>query len=83
MIMGDQASIDLLVTDINMLPISGFQVVRELRNAGIRCPVIFISGLGSIIGIIADSVAPYSVMEKPFTGSALRAMVHETLNRAQ
>src|ERR1035441_9616229 len=64
-----QLSIDLLVTDISMKPISGFELVKRLIAAGFDIPVLFTSGYPALSDAVANSLGKRSILEKPFTAS--------------
>ena len=71
--------VDLLITDADMHPISGFQLVERLRGNRIDCPVIFMSGHHGLTAIVTDSPGQQSVLEKPFTAAELRSAVQKAL----
>jgi DNA-binding NtrC family response regulator len=78
-----QSPIDLLLTDIDMKPISGFELVNRLTKAGFDGPVLFTSGYPALSGAIANSLGQRSILEKPFTAPQLRAAVRGTLSRSK
>jgi len=74
---------DLVVTDLDMRPMSGLQLLRELRKKHITCPVIFTSGHHGLAEIIADSYGQNASIEKPFTAAELCIAVRGELGRAK
>ncbi len=44
-LVANQGPFDLIITDISMPWMSGLQVARSARNAGVRTPVIVMTGL--------------------------------------
>jgi DNA-binding NtrC family response regulator len=74
------ANFDLILTDVSMSPVNGFEFARRLVHLGIDCPMIFMSGYGSAAGAF-DSVDTDRVLEKPFTSAALRGVVGRSLAR--
>jgi DNA-binding NtrC family response regulator len=76
---GGHLPIDLLLTDVNMKPVSGPELVQRLFAAGFSAPVIFMSGYPSVPGVIPGSNSPYSVIDKPFTIGELRVVVARIL----
>jgi two-component system sensor histidine kinase ChiS len=76
-------SVDLLITDTQMQPISGFELVTRLRRTSIDCPVIFTSNHHGLASVIAESFGQRVVIEKPFTAAALRTAVRELLAASQ
>jgi CheY-like chemotaxis protein len=75
--------IDLLVTDVSMNPISGFQLMQRLSLAGFDAPVLFTSGYPAMIDAIAKSLGNRAIIEKPFTAPQLRLAVSQALKRAR
>ena len=71
--------IDLLLTDVNMRPISGPELVKRLTRAGFHAPVLFMSGYPSFSITIAGTGGVYSVIDKPFTIAELRVVVARLL----
>jgi DNA-binding NtrC family response regulator len=73
--------IDLVVTDIDMKPISGFELVKRLSKEGFSGPVLFMSGYPALAAAVAESLGDRTVLEKPFTSAQLRAAVAKALRR--
>jgi DNA-binding NtrC family response regulator len=61
------AVLDLILTDISLKPINGFELAKRFGKLGFECPVIFMSGYSSISGIIVDAMGERSLLDKPFT----------------
>ena len=78
---GGQVPIDLIVTDISMKPISGFQLVNRIIGEGFAGPVLFTSGYPAFSDTIAHSLGVHSVLEKPFTVAQLETAVRRALKR--
>jgi CheY-like chemotaxis protein len=74
-----RAAVDLLLTDVTMKPISGFEVLTRLVSAGFDGPVLFMSGYSALSGCVAESLGVRAVIEKPFTAPQLRAAVARAL----
>jgi CheY-like chemotaxis protein len=70
---------DLLLTDVSMRPISGFEVVRRLVLQDIKPRLLFMSGYSGIAAAIAQEYGENAVLEKPFTVAQLRAAVDKLL----
>jgi CheY-like chemotaxis protein len=70
---------DLILTDVTMRPIDGFEFAKRLGHLGVDCPMIFMSGYIAGSYDIADSVGTRAVLEKPFTAAALRRAVGRSL----
>jgi DNA-binding response OmpR family regulator len=59
--------IDLVVTDVMLPEINGFQLAEELVRSQPRVPVIFMSGYGEkYLPARAAISSPASVLQKPF-----------------
>jgi DNA-binding NtrC family response regulator len=74
-----QFPIDLILTDIAMKPISGFELVNRLTKAGFENPVLFMSGYPALSHVVENSFGRRSILEKPFTAAQLRTAVRSNL----
>ena len=74
------APIDLVITDVRMPGISGFEATCWIRNLGCKTPVLAITAFadpalqvaGSHLGVVA-------VLDKPFDLAEFRVLVHTAL----
>lgn len=73
--------IDLVLTDINTKPISGFELVKRLSLRGFDGSTLFMSEFPSLSGAVAQSLGERSVLEKPFTAAQLRTAVGRALRK--
>ena len=71
--------VDLVLLDVELKPISGFEFVKRMAQKGIDIPALFISGYSGVTGVIASTLGKGAVIEKPFTASALRQSVAKFL----
>jgi two-component system cell cycle response regulator CtrA len=75
---------DIILLDLNLPDMSGFEVLRSLRISKVRTPILILSGLVSIehkvkgLGFGADDY-----MTKPFHKTELIARVHAIVRRSQ
>lgn len=75
---------EIILLDLNLPDMSGYEVLRTLRVAKIRTPVLVLSGLAGIedkvkgLGLGADDY-----MTKPFHKDELVARVHSLVRRSQ
>lgn len=78
----EQASIDLVVTDVVMPRLSGPRLVEQLRKSRPNVKVIFMSGYaqeGSLMGEAIERNA--EILEKPFSPEALLLLMRRTLDQ--
>lgn len=73
----------IIVLDLSLPDISGFEVLRSLRAAKVKTPVIILSGLSSV----ADKVKGLNLgaddyMTKPFHQDELVARIHAIVRRS-
>jgi two-component system, cell cycle response regulator CtrA len=75
---------DIILLDLNLPDMSGFEVLRSLRVSNVKTPILILSGVASIehkvkgLGYGADDY-----MTKPFHKTELIARVHAIVRRSQ
>jgi two-component system cell cycle response regulator CtrA len=75
---------DIILLDLNLPDMSGFEVVRSLRVSKVKTPILILSGVTSIehkvkgLGCGADDY-----MTKPFHKTELIARIHAIVRRSQ
>jgi two-component system cell cycle response regulator CtrA len=75
---------DIILLDLNLPEISGYEVLRSLRAAKVVTPVLILSGLASIedkirgLGLGADDY-----LSKPFHKDELIARIHALVRRSK
>ncbi|WP_050994895.1 response regulator transcription factor CtrA [Bradyrhizobium liaoningense] len=75
---------DLILQDLNLPDMSGYDCIKQIRVAKIRTPIIIVSGLAGIedkvkgLGIGADDY-----MTKPFHKDELVARIHAVVRRSK
>jgi two-component system cell cycle response regulator CtrA len=75
---------DLIVTDIGLPDISGFEVIRQLRTAKVKAPILVLSGMALVedkvraLGLGADDY-----MTKPFHKDELVARINAIVRRSK
>src|SRR3977135_1990624 len=75
---------DIILLDLNLPDMSGFEVLRSLRVSKVKTPILILSGIASIehkvkaLGYGADDY-----MTKPFHKAELIARVHAIVRRSQ
>jgi FixJ family two-component response regulator len=71
-----------LVLDVRLPGISGLDFQRELAEAGIRIPIIFITGHGDIpMSVKAMKSGAVEFLTKPFRNQELLDAIHQALDR--
>jgi two-component system, cell cycle response regulator CtrA len=75
---------DIILLDLNLPDMSGFEVLRSLRVSKVKTPILILSGIAGIenkvkgLGFGADDY-----MTKPFHKSELLARIHAIVRRSQ
>jgi two-component system cell cycle response regulator CtrA len=75
---------DIVLLDLNLPDMSGFQVLRSLRVSKVKTPILILSGLAGIedkvkgLGFGADDY-----MTKPFHKNELLARIHAIVRRSK
>ena len=79
-ILEQDSSIDLIVTDIMMPEMSGPELVREVSRRWPWIAILFVTGYAGEAGE-AEDLAGHEMLRKPFTVSALSSSVAGALSR--
>lgn len=75
---------DLVILDILMEDISGYEVAKEIRKSNLQLPIIFLSGKTEDSDIIQGlNIGADSYITKPFSPSVLCAQVKSQIKRRQ
>lgn len=75
-------SFDLIILDILMDDISGYEVAKEIRNQDLQLPIIFLSGKSQDEDIIKGlDIGADSYITKPFSPMVLCAQVKSKIKR--
>jgi two-component system response regulator FlrC len=75
--------VDLLVTDLRLPGLSGIDLLRDLRGAGIETPTVVITGHGTIEDAVAAmKLGAIDFLTKPFSPADLLHLATGTLERA-
>ncbi len=74
----DGQPVDLVVSDVRMPGLGGFEAIGWLRELGCRAPVILITAFGdSSVHAEGAHVGAVRVLDKPFEFDQLRQLVRE------
>jgi len=75
---------EIILLDLNLPDISGFEVLRTLRLAKIKTPILVLSGLGEIEAKVkALDLGADDYVTKPFDRVELLARIHAIVRRSQ
>jgi DNA-binding response OmpR family regulator len=76
--------IDLIILDIMLPSINGFDICRKLRNNGIKTPVIMLTAKGQEIDrVVGLEIGADDYVTKPFSPRELQARVKAILRRTE
>src|SRR6266852_3627387 len=71
-----------LILDVRLPGVNGLEFQRELADAGIRIPIIFVTGHGDIpMSVKAMKSGAVEFLTKPFRDQDLLDAIHQALNR--
>ena len=71
-----QTPFGCIITDVRMPDLSGIELLRRLKDLGVKMPVIVITGHGDVpIAVEAMKLGAADFFEKPFDGDAMVAAV--------
>src|SRR5467141_3485031 len=71
-----------LVLDVELPGLSGLDLQRELANAGVRIPIIFITGHGEIpMSVRARKAVALEFLTKPVAGDQLLPAIQQVLEQ--
>ena len=80
LILAQPGAQDLIVSDVNMPGLRGPELIRQLKAAGVSCPVLLVSGEGSYEALDESLHVPGATfLPKPFTPDELIRAVFATL----
>jgi two-component system, LuxR family, response regulator FixJ len=73
-----------IITDVRMPGLSGIELLRHLKDAGIKLPVIVVTGHGDVpIAVEAMKLGAVDFFEKPFDGDKMVAAVQSALSNSR
>jgi two-component system, cell cycle response regulator CtrA len=75
---------DIILLDLNLPDMSGFEVLRSLRVSKVKTPILILSGIASIEGKVKGlGFGADDYMTKPFHKNELVARIHAIVRRSQ
>ena len=76
-----EADFDLIISDIMMPGMDGFELLKKIRTMGVETAVIFITGYGSVDAAVeAIKLGVVDYIEKPFNIGQFKNLVSKILN---
>ena len=74
------AKADCVITDVRMPDVNGLELLRRVKNLGIACPVIVITGQADVpVAIEALKLGATDFIEKPYEAEVLLGAVRSAL----
>jgi DNA-binding response OmpR family regulator len=78
----EQTDVDLVLLDLTLPGLTGFDVCRRLRAAGIEVPIIMVSGSSDVVDVVvALEIGADDYITKPFEVRELAARINAKLRR--
>jgi CheY-like chemotaxis protein/AraC-like DNA-binding protein len=75
-----RSAVDLMLLDVRMSGMDGLEVLRHLREAGRRVPVILLTGIADVrMAVEAMKLGAHDYLTKPFDLEPLRARVRAAI----
>jgi DNA-binding NtrC family response regulator len=62
---------DVVILDVRMIPLDGFELHRRLRKLDPRLPALFLTAYGSYVQSVAEWPGRVTLLEKPISLSDL------------
>jgi len=80
MLLTDEKPVDLLITDVRMPWMTGFQVSLAARNAGLTMPIIVVTAFGDDhLRAQVERLGSASLLSKPFRPEELLSLARSLL----
>jgi DNA-binding response OmpR family regulator len=77
----ETSDFDLMLTDLQMPEVDGYDLIQRLREDGNRMPIIILSAFGmEKMAEKALALGANQMLTKPFDGGALRRVIKDQLN---
>src|SRR2546425_366437 len=80
-----QGAVDVILTDLNMPGMDGFELLEKLRDMGDSPPVIVLTAYGSVETAVktVHEMGAFWFLEKPIQASALEALVRRAASHGR
>ncbi|MBV8446226.1 MAG: response regulator transcription factor [Candidatus Dormibacteraeota bacterium] len=78
----EQSDVDLILLDLSLPGLTGFDVCRRLRAGGVEVPIIMVSGSSDVVDIVVGlEIGADDYITKPFEVRELAARINAKLRR--
>jgi DNA-binding response OmpR family regulator len=78
----EQTDVDLILLDLSLPGVTGFDVCRRLRAAGVEVPIIMVSGSNDVVDVVVGlEIGADDFIAKPFEVRELAARINAKLRR--
>jgi len=78
----EQTDVDLILLDLTLPGLTGFDVCRRLRAAGVEVPIIMVSGSTDVVDVVVGlEIGADDYITKPFEVRELAARINAKLRR--
>lgn len=75
-------NIDLIFLDIRMPEMNGTEVLKEIRNMGMECPVIIMTAFATVKNAIdCTKLGSVAYLQKPFSPERVNSVLDEIFNK--
>ncbi len=79
-----KSSYDLAFLDIKMSKLSGTEVLKSIREMGIKTPVIIITAYATVKNAVeCTKLGAVTYIQKPFTADKIRTILSELMSRTE
>jgi len=80
----EQSDVDLVLLDLGLPGVTGFDVCRRLRGAGLEVPIIMVSGSTDVVDVVVGlEIGADDYINKPFRPRELLARIAAHLRKAK
>jgi CheY-like chemotaxis protein len=84
MLLTDDQPVDLLITDVRMPWMTGYQVALSARNSGFGVPIIIVTAFpDDVIRAQVEKLGSAVLLAKPFRPEELLSLVRERLGKSR
>ncbi len=78
----EQSDVDLILLDLSLPGVGGFDVCRRLRAGGVEVPIIMVSGSNDVVDVVVGlEIGADDYITKPFELRELAARINAKLRR--